>query len=117
MSGQQAPGRLLACLAVCLLAGCEGTGSAGGGLTIKDGLISASCTPLSGTFPSGLALVPALDEVPVHRVHGVLHVLRHGHGGARHLVVALDERGLALLQHALQAQPCRIVQLPFFTQQ
>ena len=49
--------RALAIAALGLLA-CEGGGDAGKGLVIEHEPIAPNCTPLAGTFPSGLALLP-----------------------------------------------------------
>jgi hypothetical protein len=48
--------RALAITALGLLA-CEGSGDAGKGLVIEHEPIAPNCTPLAGTFPSGLALL------------------------------------------------------------
>lgn len=39
------------------LAGCEGSGSGGGGLEIRNEPITPNCTPVTGTFPPGLAVL------------------------------------------------------------
>jgi hypothetical protein len=46
-------------IALCALGGaaCEGQGNAGDGLVVERKPIARSCTPLAGTFPSGLALL------------------------------------------------------------
>jgi len=36
--------------------GCEGTGSSGDGLVVEDEVLDPRCTPIAGSFPSGLAL-------------------------------------------------------------
>jgi hypothetical protein len=48
--------------ALLLLAlGCEGSGSAGRGLVVEDEVLDPRCTPVAGSFPSGLDLSP--DDV------------------------------------------------------
>lgn len=48
---------MLGGLALCVLAGCEGSGSGGGGLEIRNEPIVPNCTPVAGTFPPGLAVL------------------------------------------------------------
>ncbi|HEY5657064.1 MAG TPA: hypothetical protein VIY27_04680 [Myxococcota bacterium] len=57
-SAPPCPLRIAALAAAVLVgAGCEGSGSAGGGLEVEIGA-SETCTELAGAFPSGLALHP-----------------------------------------------------------
>jgi hypothetical protein len=48
---------LFLALTVLGAAGCEGRGDAGDGLVVERDPIAPNCTPLAGTFPSGLALL------------------------------------------------------------
>jgi hypothetical protein len=45
------------------LAACEGSGSSGGGLVVGNEPIARDCEPVTGTFPSGLAVLPDASAV------------------------------------------------------
>jgi hypothetical protein len=53
--------RALALFACAALA-CEGSGSGGDGLVVKDRPVDPRCTPVAGSFPSGVDLVPGAPD-------------------------------------------------------
>ena len=51
---------LCAVVLAALALGCEGSGEGGEGFIVRDGRIDPRCTPVAGSLPSGLALLPGL---------------------------------------------------------
>ncbi len=52
----------LLALAALLCVGCEGAGDGGGGLVVKDEVLDPRCTPVAGSLPAGLALLPGAGD-------------------------------------------------------
>lgn len=49
-------------LAALLALACEGSGDGGGGLVVKDEVLDPRCTPVAGSLPSGLSLLPGAGD-------------------------------------------------------